>query len=48
VRYFYQAANDPKELWEIPESYHGGQFAARAQEYEERMITFFNAALLDK
>jgi pimeloyl-ACP methyl ester carboxylesterase len=48
VRYFYQAANDPKELWEIPETYHGGQFAARPQEYGERMIAFFYAALLDK
>lgn len=48
VRYFHEIANEPKELWEIPETYHGGQFKARPLEYEEKMITFFNDALLKK
>jgi pimeloyl-ACP methyl ester carboxylesterase len=48
VRYFYEIANEPKELWEIPEAYHGGEFEARPLEYEEKMIIFFNDALLKK
>jgi pimeloyl-ACP methyl ester carboxylesterase len=48
VRYFYGIADEPKQLWEIPETYHGGQYAARSLEYEEKMITFFNDALLNK
>jgi pimeloyl-ACP methyl ester carboxylesterase len=46
VRHFYELAEEPKELWEIPETFHGGQFNARPEAYEEKMITFFNAALL--
>jgi len=46
VRYFYEIAGEPKELWEIPETFHGGQFQARPLEYEEKMITFFDEALL--
>jgi pimeloyl-ACP methyl ester carboxylesterase len=48
VRHFYEVADEPKELWEIPETFHGGQFDARPVEYEEKMITFFNDALLEK
>ena len=48
VRYFYTLAEEPKELWEIPEAYHGAQFMARPLEYEQRMVTFFNNALLKK
>jgi pimeloyl-ACP methyl ester carboxylesterase len=47
VRHYYQAADEPKELWEIPETFHGGQFEARPVEYEEKMIDFFNKALLE-
>ena len=46
VRHFYQIADQPKELWEIPDTFHGGQFDAQPLEYEERMIKFFNDALL--
>jgi alpha-beta hydrolase superfamily lysophospholipase len=48
VRHFYEVAAEPKELWEIPETYHGGQFEARPEEYEERMLSFFDAALFDE
>ena len=48
VRHFYEVADEPKELWEIPETFHGGQFDARPVEYEEKMIIFFNDALLEK
>lgn len=46
IRHFYELAGEPKELWEIPEAYHGGQFEARPLEYEEKMINFFDEALL--
>jgi pimeloyl-ACP methyl ester carboxylesterase len=48
VRHYYELAAEPKELWEIPETFHGGQFEARPEEYEEKMIAFFDAALLDE
>ncbi len=48
VRYFYHFADQPKELWEIPETYHGGQLKARPLEYEEKVITFLNNNLLKK
>jgi uncharacterized protein len=44
-RGYYEAAGEPKELWEIPESKHVGGLAARPQEYERRVIGFFDAAL---
>lgn len=46
IRHYYELAGEPKELWEIPEAYHGAQFQARPLEYEEKMITFFDDALL--
>ena len=46
VRHFYKIAGEPKELWEIPDASHGGQFEARPLEYEKKMITFFDYYLL--
>ncbi len=46
-RYYYDRADDPKSLWEIPEADHGGGFDARPEEYEERIVAFFDEALLD-
>jgi pimeloyl-ACP methyl ester carboxylesterase len=46
VRHFYALALEPKSLWEIPETYHGGEVRARPQEYEQRMIEFFSISLL--
>jgi fermentation-respiration switch protein FrsA (DUF1100 family) len=40
------AAHEPKELWEIPESTHTHGIDARPQEYERRVVGFFDAALL--
>jgi pimeloyl-ACP methyl ester carboxylesterase len=48
IRHYFAIAGEPKELWEIPEASHGGQFKARPEEYEEMMIAFFNAALLER
>jgi hypothetical protein len=45
-RGYYDAAGEPKALWEIPESGHVGGLDARPQEYERRVVGFFNEALL--
>ncbi len=43
---YYAAAGEPKTLWEIPESKHTGGLEARPEEYERRVVGFFEAALL--
>jgi uncharacterized protein len=45
-RGYYEAAGEPKALWEIPESKHVGGQEARPREYERRVIAFFDRALL--
>ena len=42
---FYEAANEPKELWSA-EGGHTGAIDAEPQEYERRVVGFFDAALL--
>jgi hypothetical protein len=43
---FFAAASEPKTLWEIPEASHTGGLSARPEEYERRVIAFFDEALL--
>jgi fermentation-respiration switch protein FrsA (DUF1100 family) len=43
---YYDAAGEPKQIWEIPEASHTGGIDARPQEYERRVIAFFDRALL--
>jgi uncharacterized protein len=45
-RGYYAAAQEPKTLWEIPESGHMGGIDARPAEYERRVVGFFDDALL--
>ena len=45
-RLFYQSANDPKELWELPQGEHGAAILADSHTYMGRVIEFFNRALL--
>ncbi len=42
---FYGAAADPKTLWEIPGAGHTGGIRAQPEEYERRVMTFFDEAL---
>jgi uncharacterized protein len=42
---YFEAAREPKILWEIPESKHTGGLAARPEEYEQRVIRFFDRGL---
>jgi fermentation-respiration switch protein FrsA (DUF1100 family) len=46
VRYFYESAGEPKEWWHLPEAGHGGVPQLRPEAYEERIVSFFNQALL--
>jgi dienelactone hydrolase len=39
------AAREPKSLWIVPGADHGGYFGAAPQEYERRVVTFFDGAL---
>lgn len=44
-RGYYKAAGEPKTLWEIPESKHVAGLRTRPEEYERRVIGFFDRAL---
>ena len=44
-RGYARAAADAATLWELPESGHTGGLQARPQEYEQRVVGFFDEAL---
>ncbi len=43
---FYAVAHEPKELWEVPGSGHIGGTEAQPEEYERRVVDFFDRHLL--
>jgi uncharacterized protein len=43
---FYAAAGEPKAIWHVPGSDHTGGLEAQPAEYERRVITFLDEALL--
>jgi MYXO-CTERM domain-containing protein len=45
---FYAAAGNPKKIWEVPGSQHIAGITTRPQEYELRVVAFFDRALLKK
>jgi hypothetical protein len=45
---YYRAAHAPKALWKIEEAHHVGGYQARPHQYEQRIIGFFDRALLGK
>ncbi|HLO16715.1 MAG TPA: alpha/beta fold hydrolase, partial [Anaerolineales bacterium] len=45
-RLFFQAANEPKELWELPYGEHGAAILQDSQAYIQRVVEFFNKTLL--
>ena len=45
---YFEAANEPKTLWEVPGAGHTGGIDARSVEYEQRVVSFFDDALLDR
>jgi pimeloyl-ACP methyl ester carboxylesterase len=46
IHHYYDLAKEPKTLWEIPEASHGESLSARPQEYEEKLVSFYENALL--
>jgi fermentation-respiration switch protein FrsA (DUF1100 family) len=42
---YYEAANEPKEHWNVPEANHGGGLRARPEEYPQRVISFLETHL---
>jgi fermentation-respiration switch protein FrsA (DUF1100 family) len=44
---YYAAAGEPKAMWKVPGSKHTGGIDARPAEYEQRVIAFFDRALLE-
>jgi len=46
IQHYFELANDPKTLWIIPEASHGNSLTAHPQEYEGKMVSFFDRYLL--
>jgi uncharacterized protein len=44
---YYAAAGEPKAIWRVPGAEHTGGIDARPAEYEQRVIGFFDRALLE-
>jgi dienelactone hydrolase len=45
---YHRAAREPKQIWRAPADGHMGALAARPQEYERRVVGFFDEALLGR
>ena len=45
-RLFFQAANEPKELWELPHGEHGGAILEDSKTYMQHVVEFFDKTLL--
>ena len=43
---YYEAAGESKELWEVPGAGHTGGLRAQPEEYERRVVGFFDRELL--
>jgi fermentation-respiration switch protein FrsA (DUF1100 family) len=46
VRHYYDLAGEPKLWWHVPEAEHGYIPSLRPEEYETRIVAFFDEALL--
>jgi uncharacterized protein len=47
VRRYFAASGEPKSLWELPEGTHAYTWAARPEEYVQRIADFFTSSLLE-
>lgn len=45
---YYEAALEPKIFWEIPDTNHTNGILSKPEEYESKVVEFFNSALLNK
>ena len=41
----FNAAREPKQMWIVPGAGHGGYIGAAPQEYEQRVVTFFDKVI---
>jgi uncharacterized protein len=48
VQNYFNYAQEPKTIWVIPEAGHGGGPEARPEEYAEKLVSFFDDALLSE
>ena len=46
VRRYYEAAGEPKALWEVANARHAGGWSAQPELYERQIVTFFNQTLV--
>jgi hypothetical protein len=44
--HYYEMASEAKAMWHVPEAQHGQIPALRPEEYRDRVVTFFDEALL--
>jgi hypothetical protein len=47
IHNYYDNAHEPKKLWEVPETGHCWISTVKPDEYQERIITFFNRVFLE-
>jgi fermentation-respiration switch protein FrsA (DUF1100 family) len=47
-RHYYELAEEPKLWWHVPEAGHGGIPALQPDEYRQRILDFFDDALLQQ
>jgi uncharacterized protein len=47
-RIYAEAAREPVELWDLPDVSHTAAIRERPEEYERRVVGFFDEALLDR
>ena len=45
---FYDAAREPKQIWEVPGGQHVAGITTKPKEYERRVVGFFDRALLQR
>jgi hypothetical protein len=43
---YYRLAGEPKQIWKIPDARHIQGITAHPKEYERRVVSFFDDALL--
>lgn len=48
TRHFYDAAAQPKQLWQIPNATHAAGWWAEPEAYGRMLVSFFNRALFDE
>ncbi|MEE3719125.1 alpha/beta fold hydrolase [Tumidithrix elongata RA019] len=48
VEWFYNVAQQPKQIWELPDVGHGEGLAKYPSAYSQRIVNFFNSALLER